>query len=158
MDIKFETPDGIFSLRVRAIVINDNKLLAMHDERSPYYYLVGGKVEIGETAEEAVLREVREELEIKAEIIRPVYFAQTFYTDDVDGKKYHEAVLYYLLDISKTGLLSRGEKFVIHEGKHTLTFEWLNIDGLEDKYIYPTFIKTGAKNLPDNLKFIVERE
>lgn len=158
MDLKFNTDAGIFSVRVRALIINGNKLLAMHDEYAPYYYLVGGKVEINETAEEAVLREVREELEIEAEIIRPVYFAENFYTDGSDGKKYHEIALYYLLDISKTGLLSRGDKFVIQEGKHTLTFEWLDINGLEDKYLYPTFIKTEVKNLPEQLKFIVERE
>ncbi|MDE6667837.1 MAG: NUDIX domain-containing protein [Clostridia bacterium] len=158
MDIKFETGEGIFSVRVRALIINDGKLLAMHDEYAPYYYLVGGKVEVNETTEEAVLREVCEELEIEAEIVRPVFFAQNFYTDDVNGKRYHEIVLYYLLDVSKTELLSRGDKFVIHEGKHTLTFEWLNIDGLEDKYLYPNFIKTEVKNLPKQLKFIVEHE
>ena len=158
MDIKFETEEGIFSVRVRALIISDNKLLAMHDEISPYYYLVGGKVGIGETAEDAVLREVREELEINAEIIRPVFLAQGFYTDDINGKRYHEIVLYYLLDISKTELLSRGDKFVIHEGKHTLSFEWLDIEGLEDKYFYPNFIKTEVKNLPNHLKFVVERE
>lgn len=59
MDIKFDTAEGIFSVRVRALIINGNKLLAMHDENAPYYYLVGGKVEVGETAEDAVLREVR---------------------------------------------------------------------------------------------------
>lgn len=158
MDIKFDTAEGIFSVRVRALVINGNKLLAMRDENAPYYYLVGGKVEVDETAEEAVLREVREELEIEAEIIRPVFFAQNFYTDDFDKKKYHEIVLYYLLDVSNTELLSRGDKFVIHEGKHTLSFEWLDIDDLKDKYFYPTFIKTEVKKLPEQLKFIVERE
>lgn len=158
MDLKFKTEEGIFSIRVRALIICGNKLLAMHDERSPYYYLPGGKVEINETAEEAVLREIKEELEIDAEVIRPVYLAQNFYTDDLDEKKYHEIALYYLLDVSKTELPTRGDKFVIHEGKHTLTFEWLNIDSLEGKYLYPVFIKEGVKNLPEQLKFIVERE
>ena len=30
-------------------MISDGKILAMHDERSPYYYLPGGRVAIGET-------------------------------------------------------------------------------------------------------------
>ncbi len=158
MDIKFKTEEGIFSVRVRALIINCGKLLAMHDENSPYYYLPGGKVEINETAEEAVLREIKEELEIKAKIIRPVYFAQDFYTDDLDKKRYHEIVLYYLLDVSETDLLNRGDKFTIYEGKHTLVFEWLDLEGLKGQYFYPEFIKEEVRNLPQELKFITERE
>ena len=158
MDIKFDTDEGIFSVRVRALIIENVKLLALHDEHSPYYYLPGGKVEINETAEDAVLREVREELEISAQIVRPVFLAQNFYTDDLDGKRYHEIVLYYLLNVENTDLLSRGEKFVIKEGKHTLTFEWLDIASLEKEYLYPNFIKTEVINLPNELKFILERE
>lgn len=158
MDLSFNTENGVFSLRVRALIIENGKILAMHDERSPYYYLVGGKVQYNETAEAAVLREVKEELEIDAKITRPVFLAQNFYEDDYDGKKYHEIALYYLLDVSHTDLLARGDKFVVYEGKHKLTFEWLNVDDLKDKYLYPVFIKSAAKNLPDELKFIVERE
>lgn len=56
MDITFETGEGVFSVRVRAMILNGDKILAMRDENSPYHYLPGGKVEVGETAEEAVLR------------------------------------------------------------------------------------------------------
>lgn len=38
-----------------AMIISDGKILAMHDERSPYYYLPGGRGAIGETAENAVV-------------------------------------------------------------------------------------------------------
>lgn len=38
------------------MIISDGKILAMHDERSPYCYLPGGRVEMGETAESAVIR------------------------------------------------------------------------------------------------------
>lgn len=38
-------------------MISDGKILAMHDERSPYFYLFGGRAEMGETAEHAVIRE-----------------------------------------------------------------------------------------------------
>lgn len=156
MDIKFSTDEGIFSVRVRALIIDGGRLLAMHDEISPYYYLIGGKVEINETCEDAVLREVYEELNIHAKIVRPVFFAQNFYTDDRDKSKYHEICLYYLLDISKTDLLSRGDKFTVQEGKHTLDFEWLDLSQLKDKYLYPVFIKEQIAKLPDELKFIVE--
>lgn len=51
------------------MIISDGKILAMQDERSPYYYLPGGRVMLGETAEEAVIREVQEELGITPKIV-----------------------------------------------------------------------------------------
>ena len=50
MDISFKINDEKFNYRVCAIMIDNDKILAMHDERSPYYYLPGGRVMIGETA------------------------------------------------------------------------------------------------------------
>lgn len=78
MDITFKTEEGRFNYRVCAIIVNDNKLLAMQDERSPYYYLPGGRVNLHEAAEDALLREIREELEVDAKIIRPLWFNQSF--------------------------------------------------------------------------------
>ena len=62
MDVTFVTPEGTFNYRVCAVIIHDNHLLAMQDERSPYYYLPGGRVHLGETLESAMHREMREEL------------------------------------------------------------------------------------------------
>ena len=62
MDISFKAGNEKFNYRVCAMIISDGKILAMQDERSPYYYLPGGRVMLGETAEEAVIREVQEEL------------------------------------------------------------------------------------------------
>ena len=53
MDISFKVNNEKFNYRVCAMIISDNKILAMHDERSPYFYLPGGRVELGETAEHA---------------------------------------------------------------------------------------------------------
>lgn len=61
MDITFKTSEGKFNYRVCAVIINDDKILAMQDERSPYYYLPGGRVSLNETAEKAILREIKEE-------------------------------------------------------------------------------------------------
>lgn len=159
MDITFMTPAGVFNYRVCAVIISKERLLVMKDERSPYYYLPGGRVTLHETAEKAVLREIKEELEIDATIIRPLWLNQSFFTEDVNHLKYHELCLYFLIDISRTNLLSRENNFVLTEnGRHHHTFSWMPFPELDKNYLYPEFIKKRIFNLPVNLGINTEFE
>ena len=115
MDISFKVNNEKFNYRVCAMIISDNKILAMHDERSPYFYLPGGRVELGETAEHAVVREVQEELCVTTKVIRPLWLNQAFFTEDVDKLNYHELCLYFLKQIffqGETNFLCK--KVIIH--------------------------------------------
>ena len=158
MDISYKTESGKFNYRVCAVIISDGKILAMHDERSPYFYLPGGRVKMGETAEDAVIREVREELGIIAKIARPLWLNQAFFTEDVDHLRYHELCIYFLMDISETDLLERGNEFTGNEGKKTHTFEWLDFDQLKEEYFYPLFLKKEIFNLPNEFTIRTEIE
>ena len=142
MDITYISGQEKFNYRVCAVIVSGGKILAMRDERSPYFYLPGGRVRLGETAEHAVIREVEEELRITPRIIRPLWLNQGFFTEDVDQLRYHELCLYFLMDVSGTGLLDRGERFTLHEGSHKHDFEWLAFERLRDAYFYPLFLKT----------------
>ena len=83
---------GIINLRVGAIIMKDDQILMVGNKRSPeYLYSVGGRIQFGETAEEAVRREVREE-----EIAEYEKYTQT--------KKYVEEVAK-----EKLGLVYEGE-------------------------------------------------
>ena len=149
MDISFKFDDQKFNYRVCAMIISEDKILAMHDERSPYYYLPGGRVKMGETAENAVIREVQEELGVTPKILRPLWLNQAFFKEDVDRLNYHELCIYFLMDISDTDLLTRGEKFTANEGQRTHKFEWLAFDRLSEEYFYPLFLKKDIFDLPD---------
>ena len=158
LDISFVSGKDKFNYRVCGILISNGKLLAMHDERSPYFYLPGGRVKMGETAEEAIIREIEEELDFKPRILRPLWLNQGFFTEDVDGLCYHELCVYFLLDASDPSLLRRGERFTLQEGRHTHDFEWLAFDRLKDEYFYPLFLKTGIFRLPETFTILTERE
>lgn len=158
MDISYKTDDQKFNYRVCAMMISNEKILAMHDERSPYFYLPGGRVKMGETAEHAVIREVQEELHITPKIVRPLWLNQAFFTEDVDNLNYHELCIYFLMDISDTGLLARGEKFTLEEGKHTHIFEWLEFGRLKEEYFYPLFLKENIYHLPEVFTIRTEME
>lgn len=158
MDLSFVAAEGKFNYRVCAIILSDGKILAMKDERSPYFYLPGGRVKMGETAEDAVIRELEEELGIMPKIVRPLWLNQAFFVEDVDGLHYHELCLYFLMDVSGTDLLSRGEQFCVQEEGQTHHFEWLAFERLKEEYFYPLFLKVEIFHLPQQFTIRTERE
>ncbi|WP_369350634.1 NUDIX hydrolase [Streptococcus hillyeri] len=158
MDISFMTSEGKFNFRACAVIINDNKLLAMKDDKSPYYFLPGGRIQMGERAEGALIREVYEELGITAEIVRPLWLNQGFFTEDVEQVRFHEVCLYFLVDVATSHLTELGQTFQSTEGSRTHTFEWLDFHTLKDLYFYPKFLKTEIFNLPDGLTLRTEVE
>ena len=149
MDLSFKIGNEKFNYRVCGIILNEGKILAMHDERSPYFYLPGGRVRMGETAEDAVVREIKEELKIPAKIIRPLWLNQAFFKED-------EICIYFLMDISETDLLSKGNRFFLQEGEHQHTFERLKWEQLEHEYFYPLFIKKEIFHLPQTFTIRAE--
>ena len=70
MDCTFKTKEGKFNFRVAAIIKNGNKILMAHNpDDESCYYSVGGRVKMNETVEDAVIREVKEEMNIDVKII-----------------------------------------------------------------------------------------
>jgi 8-oxo-dGTP diphosphatase len=55
-------------MRAAALIIKEDKILLMHRKKEgrEYWVFPGGSVEEGETPEEAVIREIMEELSLKA--------------------------------------------------------------------------------------------
>lgn len=150
MDITFRMPAGVFNLRAAAVILHDGCILAMKDDRSPYYYLPGGRIRLHETAESAVLREVAEELGVQARIDRPLWVNQGFFNEDVTRQDFHEICLYFLVDVSHTDLIARGDCFLQREGRRTHRFHWLSLHTLQDEYFYPLFLKERALQLPEH--------
>ena len=108
MDISFQTDDMLFNYRVCAMLIKDGEILAMKDEGASYFYLPGGRVKMGETAENAVIREVEEELGITPRIVRPLWLNQAYFKWDEDNRDCHELCIYFLMDLSHTSLPAKG--------------------------------------------------
>lgn len=158
MDITYTVGLEKFNYRVCAVMITGGRILAMHDERSPYFYLPGGRVKMGETAERAVVREVEEELRVTPRIVRPLWLNQSFFTEDVDHLRYHEICVYFLTDVSETKISEYGDRFTLRERHHTLDFEWLPFERLKDEYFYPGFLKTEIFHLPEHFTIRSEYE
>ena len=75
--------EGVINIRVGAIILRDGKLLMVGNNIRPQYlYSVGGRIKFGETAEEAVVREVFEETGIKMEIDRLGFVHENYFYGD----------------------------------------------------------------------------
>ncbi|MBQ8506726.1 MAG: NUDIX domain-containing protein [Clostridia bacterium] len=155
MDISFRTEQGRFNYRVCAVMLREGKLLTMQDELSPYSYLPGGRVKMHETAEDAIRREIREELHISVQPERPLWLCQSFFTDAANRERYHEICLYYLVDASDN--LPHGS-FSIPDNGHEHIFTWVSLPELKDFNLVPEFIKEKIWKLPEKIEFITEAQ
>ena len=74
--------DGILNIRAGAIIMKNGKLLMVGNNKS-YLYSVGGRIKFGETAEEAVVREVFEETGVQMEIDRLGFVHENYFYGDM---------------------------------------------------------------------------
>ncbi|MBC2890561.1 NUDIX hydrolase [Gordonibacter massiliensis (ex Traore et al. 2017)] len=158
MDVTYSTSEGRFNYRVGAVAVDEGQLLVMRDWHCPYLYLPGGKVELHETAEDAVLRELREEMRAEARIVRPLWLSQAFFTEDASGERFHELCLYFLVSLPDSLSASHGETFSCEESGRRNAFFWLPFEQLEREYLYPSFIKSAIFDLPEHLELVSEVE
>ena len=63
-DCGFTNDNKRFRYRAAAIIVEDRCVLFAGTAKDDYYYSIGGAVHMGETAEEAVKREVYEESQL----------------------------------------------------------------------------------------------
>jgi ADP-ribose pyrophosphatase YjhB (NUDIX family) len=83
-------------LAVSAAIFRDGKVLIVRRRRAPakdLYTLPGGGVELGETLEQAVIREVREETSLDIEPVELVGFRQAIARDAAGRVERHFVIL-----------------------------------------------------------------
>lgn len=156
MDLTLETKEGYFNYRVAAFIIKDDKILAQRNTKTNEYYLPGGRVVFAETSEEALLREIEEELKIDITDYKPLWLNECFFVHC--KSTFHEIGMYYLVDISKTDFNHFEPEFELQEESRINTYCWLYIDKLDNYLLYPKFIKGEINNINDGFKLIITRE
>jgi len=149
--LRFETRKGSFCVRAAAVILHEGRLLVARDSL-PAAYLPGGGVTIHEKAEDALQRELFEEMGIKAKLIRPLWITERFYSAPASGERVHELCTFFLTDVTETDLLTRGSKFRCIDSVES--FEWVPLDEVPKMNIVPEFLKTALQDLPENTEFL----
>jgi len=150
-DMTVPCGDGIINIRVGAIILKDNRFLMVKNSLCEYYYSVGGRIKFGETAEEAVIREVYEETGCRMTVDRLGFIQENYYTGDVPGvmgKTIYEVNYYFYMDVPEDFMpVCRSvTNFGFEE-----SLEWLSAD--TDKLLFPGFFKEELLCPSDSVKF-----
>ena len=117
---------------VAAIIKEDNKILATqrgYGEFQGGWEFPGGKIELGETKEEALIREIREELDTE------VIVEELFDTVEYDYPNFHLSMDCFICSIKTGNFVLKEHQEARWLTKETLdSVEWLQADqGLIEK-------------------------
>jgi len=123
-------PDGPVFRRpsARAIIERDGKVLVMHSRKFDYYKFPGGGIEQGETPEEALVREVREEsgYTVKPETIEEYGSVLRRNRDGKDPEGiFEQQNFYYFCEIGDERVPIVQEEYEIEEGFEPVWVEFL---------------------------------
>ena len=139
-DCGFTVENHWFRYRAAAIIVEDGCVLFAGNATADYLYSIGGGVGMGETAEEAVRREVWEETGVRYEIDRLAVIHENFFapTDGtLGGMDCHEITLYFLMKPRGTQRLdSHSTSQGVAETMH-----WVPIGELGSVRAYPAFLE-----------------
>lgn len=100
IDCGFTKGDRWFRYRAAGIIVEDGYVLFAGNDVDDYLYSVGGGVHVGETAEEAVVREVFEETGVHYEVDRLAFIHENFFvggSGTIEKLHCHELTFYFLM-------------------------------------------------------------
>ena len=131
---------GVINIRVGAIILKEGRFLMVGNDQAPYLYSVGGRIQFGETAEEAVVREVFEETGVRMEVDRLGFIQENYFIGDSGkylGRVYYELTFFFYM---KTPPDFEPVCRSFTEGSHEEYLEWIAPD--EPRTIFPAFFRS----------------
>ncbi|HYX86518.1 MAG TPA: NUDIX domain-containing protein [Gaiellales bacterium] len=130
------------SLRARAVIADgDGRVLldrTHHQGKAPFYWLPGGGVEPGETAAEALRRELVEEASVVIDVDRLLYVSENLFVES--GEYRHEVILYFLARIAETLAAAPVDR---------RDHEWHRPDATPGPFLPPDIARAVAEDVRD---------
>lgn len=152
IDMTVPCADGYINIRVGAIIMKNGRFLMVKCDYADYYYTVGGRLKFGETAADAVKREVLEETGCALEIDRLAFVHENYYICDLPsklGKPIYEVNYYFYMSVPDD-FEPVCNTFTEFGSKEHL--EWISPDS--DAVIFPEFFKSELRSPSATVKFI----
>ena len=143
-DFRTKVDNTVFGVRATALILQNGNLLVTKAKGK--YYTIGGAIQVNESTEDAVVREVREELGVRAQAGHLAFVVENRF--EQEGVYCHNIEFHYLVDLLEDAPL------IMQEGEKTQPCEWIDLDKLEDFQLVPAFLKTALPDWDGQLRHI----
>ena len=157
MDMTVPCENGVINIRAGAIIMKDGKILMAGNRKYPeYLYTVGGRLKFGETAEEAIIREVREETGITMEIDRLGFVHENYFHGTAPskrGKLVYEISFFFYMKVPEDFAPICNKPTEDELGEYLC---WIESDA-PIRY-YPEFFRTELYHPSQGVKYFVTDE
>jgi ADP-ribose pyrophosphatase YjhB (NUDIX family) len=137
---------GHRKIKVKSICLfeNEGKLFVSKSydsvKKDFYYRPIGGTVEFGERAEDAVIREIREELNAEVKNVVLADVMENIF--DCDGLNGHEIVFLFRAEFADRSFYEDREFTIVESNGESLKAFWIPI---------PDFLTGGRRLVPEKL-------
>jgi len=156
----FDVKDWKFSYRVAGILIRNNKVLLHKALNEEGFAFPGGHVSFGETNEQTLIREFKEELKVDIIVDGLKWVAEIFFP--MQGKSCHQICLYYIVHLSDDRQFIPDEIFIGNEyfegGSFDIEFCWIPVNEIINCKVYPPQAKKLLLNPDDRVKHFIYKE
>lgn len=143
--------NGLLNIRVGALIVRGGKMLMVENDDLRHVYTVGGRIKMGETAEQAIVREVSEETGVRMTVDRLAFIHENYFTLPHTARPDEE-----VYEISYFFIMNVPTDFEIDPSGHNDLNEreylaWVSPD--TELKVYPEFFRTEALSPPEGVKF-----
>ncbi|HEL1593594.1 TPA: NUDIX hydrolase [Streptococcus suis] len=146
MDFRTRVDNQIFGVRATALIIKDGKIFLTKDHKGRYY-TIGGAIAVNETAQDAAVREVKEELGIDSRVNQLAFVVENQFTHE--GIDFHNIEFHFIVE----PIGEMPEEMI--EGKLKQPCEWIALDKLVNLDVVPVFLAEELPNWSGQVKHIM---
>jgi len=156
-DILFKTENFVFSYRVAGILVKNEKVLLQRPINNTDYSIPGGHVSLGETNQESLIREFKEEIGVIIEVNKLKWIGEIFFPWGL--KQCHQISLFYSISlIDEVCIPLDGTFYDIETEGAKLVFEWVELKKLNKIELYPTNVKKFLMRNSDDIEHFIYSE
>lgn len=159
-DIIFKTDKYVFSYRVAGLLLYNGKVLLQRPKDDTGYAIPGGHVAIGETNEETLVREFKEEINAEIKVDELKWVGELFFP--WGDKPCHQICLFYKVSLAENTNIPLNGSFwgteKLEDKSFKLEFSWIDIKDLEAIELYPIEAKKYLTEGLSQVKHFVYKE